>query len=550
MICEGNLLSRRWASLLAWGAVAACMMIANPVLEAAAASGPLAVTDSGVFRGVATPTMNEFLGIRYAQAPVGDLRWRPPRRPEPSFGVQDATQFGNHCPQPPSPFGLPSTTEDCLFLNVFTPVNHDADRDHSGHRPVMLWIHGGALVVGESDDYNPQRLVEQGVIVVTVNYRLGALGFLAHPALSAEAADPDNDNDSDHAPSSGNYGIMDQQLALHWVRENIAGFGGDPNNVTIFGESAGGLSTFSNLVSPRAAGLFHRAIVESGAYSLTLPSLAIAEAQGTAFAAAEGCASQTAACLRALTVEQVLAQENAGGYVTNTDGKVLPLSIDTALATGQFNRVPVMNGSNHDEWRLFVALDDVLAGIVPTPSNYPLIVAATLRIPVAATGPIVALYPPGTTTLSTELALGALGTDAIFACPAHFASALTSQFVPTFAYEFNDENAPQDFLPFVGFPYGAAHASELQYLFNLRTAFPTTPLNADQLQLADTMVDYWTEFAEKGRPSQHGTPTWTTFSVAADDIQSLAPPTPATEFDFATAHNCAFWDAATGRTLP
>jgi para-nitrobenzyl esterase len=414
----------------------------------------------------------------------------------------------------------------------------------------MLWIHGGALVVGESDDYNPQRLVEQGVIVVTVNYRLGALGFLAHPALSGEAADPDNDSDSDHAPASGNYGIMDQQLALRWVRDNIAGFGGDPDNVTIFGESAGGLSTFSNLVSPRAAGLFHHAIVESGAYSLTLPSLAIAEAQGTAFAAAEGCTTQTAACLRALTVEQVLAQENAGGYVTNTDGKVLPLSIDTALATGQFNRVPVMNGSNHDEWRLFVALDDVLAGIVPTPSNYPLIVAATLRIPVAATGPIVALYPPGTTTLSTELALGALGTDAIFACPAHFASALTSQFVPTFAYEFNDENAPQDFLPFVGFPYGAAHASELQYLFNLRTAFPTTPLNADQLQLAGTMVDYWTEFAEKGRPSQHGTPTWTTFSVAADDIQSLAPPTPATEFDFATAHNCAFWDAATGRTLP
>jgi para-nitrobenzyl esterase len=524
-------------------------------LQAWAGSGPVVETEDGVFRGVATPTMNEFLGIRYAQAPTGELRWRPPRRPSPGPGVQDATQFGNHCPQPPSPFGLASATEDCLFLNVFTPVRHGGDADNEGgegrgHRPVMVWIHGGALVVGESDDYNPQHLVDQGVVVVTVNYRLGALGFLAHPALSAEAADPDNDGDQDHVAASGNYGIMDQQSALKWVRRNIEAFGGDPDNVTIFGESAGGLSTFSNLVSPKARGLFERAIIESGAYSLTLPSLATAEAQGTAFAAAEGCSSQTAACLRALTVLQVLAGENAGGYVTNVDGRVLPQSIDTALATGQFNRVPVMNGSNHDEWRLFVALDDVLAGIIPTPANYPLLIAATLRIPVAATGPIVALYPPGATTLSTELALSALGTDAIFACPAHFASALTAQFVPTFAYEFSDENAPEDFLPFVGFPYGAAHASELQYLFNLRTAFPVTPLTTGQQQLADNMVEYWTEFAEKGNPNQHATPFWPFFSVAGDDMQSFVPPTPATEFNFFTAHKCAFWDAAVGRTLP
>lgn len=537
----------------AWAIAAALVLITATATKGVAASGPVVRTGDGAFRGVSTPTMNEFLGIRYAQAPVGDLRWRPPLRPERVSGIQDATQFGNHCPQPPSPFGLPSLTEDCLFLNVFTPASdgHGDDGDGGNHRhhlPVMFWIHGGALVVGESDDYNPQALVGQGVIVVTVNYRLGALGFLAHPALSAEAVDPDNDDDSDHAPASGNYGIMDQQLALKWVRRNIEAFGGDPDNVTIFGESAGGLSTFSNLVSPRAAGLFDHAIVESGAYSLTLPSLAIAEAQGEAYATAEGCTSQTAACLRALTVLQVLTDENAGGYVTNIDGRVLPLSIDAALSTGQFNRVPLMNGSNHDEWRLFVALDDVLMGI--TPANYPLIVAATLGIPVAATGPIVALYPPGSTTLSTELALGAVGTDAIFACPAHFANSLASQFVPTFAYEFNDENAPQDFLPFVGFPYGAAHASELQYLFNLRTAFPPTPLTTDQQQLAGNMVQYWTEFAERGNPNQNGTPSWTTFSIPLDDVQSLAPPTPATEFNFFTAHNCAFWDAATGRTLP
>lgn len=523
--------------------------------RAAAVSGPLAAAKDGVFQGVSTPTMNEFLGIRYAQAPVGDLRWKAPRRPAPAVGIQDATQFGNHCPQPASPFGLPSITEDCLFLNVFTPAaaSHNGEgkgRDHSSRLPVMFWIHGGALVVGESDDYNPQRLVEQGVIVVTINYRLGALGFLAHPALSAEVADPDNDDDSDRAGASGNYGIMDQQLALKWVKRNIEAFGSDPGNVTIFGESAGGLSTFSNLVSPRAHALFDKAIVESGAYRLTLPSLATAEAQGTAFATAENCTDQTASCLRALTVAQVLAKENPAGYVTNIDGRILPQSIDTALASGQFNRVPVVNGSNHDEWRLFVALNDVFAGIIPTPGNYPQVVAATLGIPVAATGPIVALYPPGTTTLSTELALGALGTDAIFACPAHFTSALTSQFVPTFAYEFNDENAPQDFLPFAGFPYGAAHASELQYLFDLRASLPVTPLNAGQQQLAQNMVDYWTEFAERGNPNQSGTPAWPAFSVPGEGIQSFVPPTPVTETNFAAAHNCAFWDAASGRTLP
>jgi para-nitrobenzyl esterase len=554
MIFTGKLIPRYLPSRPVWSVAITCVVLMAAFTSAMAQSSPFAITEDGTFRGVATSTMNEFRGIRYAQAPVGDLRWRPPHRPERAHGIQDATQFQNHCPQPASPFGLASASEDCLFLNVFTPAQsadgRDGNRGHDRRLPVMFWVHGGALVVGESDDYNPQRLVEQGVIVVTVNYRLGALGFLAHPALSAEAADPDNDNDTDRAPSSGNYGIMDQQLALRWVKRNIAAFGGDPHNVTLFGESAGGLSTFSNLVSPSARGLFERAIVESGAYRLSLPSLAAAESQGTAFATAEGCANQTAACLRALTVAQVLAKENPAGYVTNTDGRVLPQSIDAALASGEFNRVPVINGSNHDEWRLFVALNDVFAGIIPTPGNYPQVIAGTLGIPVAATGPIVALYPPGTTTESTELALGALGTDAIFACPAHFASALTSQFVPTFAYELNDENAPEIFLPFAGFPYGAAHASELQYLFDLRATVPTPPLTAGQQQLAGNMVDYWTAFAAKGNPNQANTANWSAFSVASENVQSFVPPTPVNETTFAIDHKCAFWDAASGRKLP
>src|SRR5580765_2655670 len=151
-----NWSSFNWSSRLALGIAVSCMLMAIPATAAAAASGPLVATKDGVFQGVSTSTMNEFLGIRYAQAPVGDLRWKAPRRPERSAGILDATQFGNHCPQPASPFGLPSITEDCLFLNVFTPVRHspagrDGDRDH-GRLPVMFWMHGGALVVGESDD--------------------------------------------------------------------------------------------------------------------------------------------------------------------------------------------------------------------------------------------------------------------------------------------------------------------------------------------------------------------------------------------------------------
>src|SRR5690348_8372692 len=222
-----KLQKRNCTSRLGWNIAAACVLMAMAATNGVAESGPVVGTEDGVFRGVTTPTMNEFLGIRYAQAPVGDLRWRPPQPAARGAGIQDASQFGNHCPQPPSPFGVATLTEDCLFLNVFTPVRGQGGP--SGHLPVMVWFHGGALVVGESDDYNPERLVEQGVIVVTVNYRLGALGFLAHPALSAEAGG-----------ASGNYGIMDQQLALEWVKRNIAGFGGDPHNVTIFGESAGG----------------------------------------------------------------------------------------------------------------------------------------------------------------------------------------------------------------------------------------------------------------------------------------------------------------------
>jgi para-nitrobenzyl esterase len=492
---------------------------------AASASGPVAGTANGPVRGLANGAVDEFLGIPYAAPPVGALRWQPPQPAASWSGVRDATQFAPHCPQPTGPFGQASTSENCLFLNVFTPSHQQA----GSHFPVMVWIHGGALVSGESNDYDPTQIVADGVTVVTINYRLGALGFLAHPALA------------DANGQSGDYGLMDQQAALRWVQHNIAGFGGNPHNVTIFGESAGGLSTLSQVASPQARGLFERAIVESGSYNLTQASLAGAEAAGQAFAVKAGCASQTAACLRSLPVSAILADQDAAGYTPNINSEVLPETLRTAFATGNFNRVPIINGTNRDEWRLFVALSE-LAGHPVTASNYQSMISSTLEVPAAVAAVVAAKYPL-TAFPSPSVALGAVGTDAIFACPALTIDQSISRFVPTFAYEFNDENAPELFLPPVSFPYGAAHASEIQYVLDLPTAAFPNSLSAQQQQLAATMKGYWTNLARHGFPSSFGTPFWPLFNNLAQQIQSLTPPAPQPEADFANTHNCAFWTA-------
>jgi para-nitrobenzyl esterase len=545
-----------FCSALVLGIAAACSA------PSIAAPAPRVVTLDGIFQGKvdATGAMQEFLGIRYAQPVTGNLRWKPPQPVTPSFIPQDATQFGNHCPQPASPFGNASASEDCLFLNVYTP-NGKGDHepfDLIENRPVMVWIHGGALVVGESNEYDASKLVQRGVIVVTINYRLGALGFLAHPALSGES----------HQHISGNYGIEDQQAALAWVRRNIRAFGGDPERVTMFGESAGGLSTFTNLVSPTAQGLFQRAIVESGAYMLTLPTLAQTETAGTAFANAVGCNQSTQAaaltCLRALPIATILANQAltfpAGslGPAPNIDGKVLTQSIGTALGSGQFNRVPLINGTNHSEWNLFVAEDfDLTPGVGPVnAATYVPAIAATIGVPAAVATQVAALYPVPQQFPSFDQGVGGVGTDAIFACAAHFADELASSFVPTFAYEFNDPNAPQNFLPPVTFPYGASHASEIQFIFPTASPsgfglnLPQTPLTANQQKLSDQMVGYWTEFAKSGNPNGHGQPNWPRFDRTQQAMQSFLPPTSSTETNFATVHQCAFWDAASGRTLP
>ncbi len=280
--------------------------------------------------------------------------------------------------------------------------------------------------------------------------------------------------------------------------------------------------------------------MESGSYNLTQASLASAETAGEAFATKAGCASQTAACLRSLPVSAVLANEDTAGDTPNINSEVLPTSLGTAFATGNFNRVPIINGTNHDEWRLFVALSE-LEGAPVTAANYQAMIDSTLGVPGRGRGDRGQV--PAQQVSSPSVALGAVGTDAIFACPAVAVDHSLSRYVPTFAYEFSDQNAPQRFLPSVSFPYGAAHASEIQYLFSLPSAAFPQALSAQQQRLAATMKAYWTNFAGRGFPGSFGTPWWPLFNGLTQKMESLVPAVPQTETDFASAHNCAFWTA-------
>ncbi|MGH8112792.1 MAG: carboxylesterase/lipase family protein [Rhodanobacteraceae bacterium] len=516
-------------------------------------AGPLTVrTDDGVVIGVRSSSMREFLGVPYAQPPVGRLRWMPPEPAKPWTTPLQASHFGQHCPQNASPFGMASTSEDCLYLNVFAP-------QRAGRYPVMVWIYGGALDAGESDNYDPTGLVRHGVIVVTINYRIGILGFLASSALSAESPNR----------TSGDYGLMDQQAALQWVQSNIANFGGDPRNITIFGESAGGLSVLSQLVNPvsRQEHLFQKAIVESGSYTFAAPqpTLQQAEAVGDQFAVAEGCtnpvASVVAACLRGLSVGQIIdspfnSGQGAGGFVPNTGTPIVPMSVATALETGQFYQVPTIEGTNRNEWRLFVALEfDLAQGKPLTAAGYiPGAIESTLNVPEPVAEVIAQEYPLADFP-SPDLALSAVGTDAIFACSGRTEVGLLAKYAPTYAYEFNDPNAPELFLPPVSFTYASAHASELQYLFHLTGTLNTIALSESQKRLSRAMIQYWAEFAKTGSPNSVSSFGRTTFWPVYDsrfsgkNYLSLTPPTPRVlpDASFAQEHNCGFWSTLSGQ---
>ncbi len=410
----------------------------------------------------------------------------------------------------------------------------------------MVWIHGGSLVTGGGNFFDPTRIIQQSnVIVVTINYRLGYLGFFAHPAIDAEHH------------RNGNYGLMDQQFALKWVKHNISAFGGNPHRVTIFGESAGGQSVYANLASPTAAHLFKRAISESGAYTEFqdyfdyIVPLALAESTGTALvpsgidiADSVGCTSQTASCLRAVPASALVAVEPPTIYPF-VDGKVLTQTPEAAFASGNFNRVPVISGGNHDEWRLFVADEyDAMGNPLTTDMEYEAATEALFGPTLGAT--VYALYPFASYP-SAGVALSTSGTDGIFACPERNAVGLLSKFVPTYAYEFNDENAYQVFdlfpsppYPPITFPLGSAHFTEVPYLFDVYS----TPSNftAGQEQLSQAMISYWTHFAKTGNPNSAAEPQWSPYDSTTDEFLSLLPPTPTVESTFDSDHGCsAFW---------
>src|SRR5215471_16269327 len=340
----------------------ACVLATAPASNAVVLTAPV-VTTTGTYQGLMnfqelpgdpTSGVNVFFGIRYGQAPVGTLRWQPPQAPNPGQGSIVAGTIGHTCTQ-----GRATDSEDCLFLNVYTPSNATP----RSRLPVFIWIHGGALVNGAASDYDPSVMVaENNIIVVTINYRLGSLGFLAASVLAATEA-----NAFQNVGDAGNYGLMDQQFAMAWVQNNIAAFGGNREAVTIGGESAGGLSVSTHLASTntfaRLTGhhLFRGAIIESGAYMYhDVPSLATYQTLSNTFAQKDANAfcggTLSLACLQGLTVAQLFANEGvfgAFGIAPDFDTKILPLDLHTAFSTRQFNHVPVLQGTNANEGRLF-----------------------------------------------------------------------------------------------------------------------------------------------------------------------------------------------------
>ena len=530
-------------------------------IATAADAGPVVRTLYGAVEGK-TATTEQYLGIPYAAPPTGALRWRPPQPPTAWNGIREATAFGARCPQRATPFGSYSANEDCLTLNVYTP-GHQPD----AKRPVMVWIHGGSFIGGAGSDYDPSDLVADGnVVVVTLNYRLGAFGFLALPSLADE---------SGNIP--GNYGLADQQAALRWVQQNIANFGGDPNNVTLFGESAGGSSVSDQLASPLAKGLFHKAIIESGFYNPAPPPVIQQEATHALLAASFGCGVlPTPACLRSLSAEQILA--SSAYYLTGQNGpsgldilgstltlgpvrgtSILPASPIVAFAQGRFNKVPVLNGTNHDE-----ATGPIAMGL--DPSSDPMDVNGYLReSPIdnadfqaivqslfgnGALSTIVLNYV-GSGAQSLASILSKVLTDSGFSCTARLADHALAHHVPVYAYEFNDEQSFTYLVPPSSlFPsYGATHFNEVAYIFsNVQSVFPS--LNAiepkftpAQRALSTYMRQAWANFARTGNPNGRGVANWPSYGgLGADVFQSLQIPASTPEWNFATDHHCGIWD--------
>jgi para-nitrobenzyl esterase len=505
---------------------------AGTIQKATSTADPVVSIEGGTVRGAAGSGIYSFRGLPYAAAPTGDLRWRPPAPPVAWPGVRDATEYGANCAQPDSPpFSVASAAEDCLFLNVTTPSLRSGAK-----LPVLAWIHGGGWTGGAGRDFDGTKLAQTGVVVVTINYRLGALGYLTHPALAATPGG-----------ASGNYGQMDQQAALRWVQSNIRRFGGDPANVTIAGESAGALSVIGHLISDGSRGLFHRAIIQSGSFARNQLSRAQGESFGQAFAAKVDCPDQTASCLRNVPVSKLLANFPPVAIPGVVDGEVFKESFGSALAAGRFARVPVINGVNQDEQLVFVVIGlTVRETYIPIPTgpnsitaeNYESNIAAVLDVSPSRAAEIAARYPVDAYPLPL-VAFSTLNNDASWACPALQMNQWFAKRVPTFAYEFNDSNAPARYFPQFGL---ATHTNELPYIFDLPDAPIQQPFSADSAELAADMRDAWASFAGTGDPGLRSDFRWPSFGGADQQrVISLDTAGSAIFRDFGSRHNCDFW---------
>jgi para-nitrobenzyl esterase len=482
----------------------------------AAVDGPVRV-EGGLISGVtdAKSGVKAFKGMPFAAPPIGDLRWRQPAPVKAWEGVRQADQYSAPCLQPAFPGGslelneilrLPGTPkEDCLYLNVWTVAKSASER-----RPVMVWIHGGALVIGSPAVLSTDgaALAKKGVVLVSINYRLGAFGFLAHPELTKESAHH----------SSGNYGLLDQLAALQWVQKNIGQFGGDPRNVTIVGESAGSWSVNLLVASPLGKGLFHRAIGESGALLLGLrndPVLSVnsqtltqSEQGGVALAKTIGVRSLGE--LRAKTGEEILKAATPPGNPlgatlgATVDGWVLPESADRIFAGGRHNDVPILVGSNANEGAL------LLAQSVP---------AAAAREQASRTyGPqadaFLKLYPAATDEEARMSAMQYMG-DALFGLQMRTWARLQRKTGKAAAYLYLFDRVPPD-----SACKCATHASEIVYAFN-NVALSARPFQEADRKLAETMSSYWVNFATKGDPNGPNLPTWAVYSEQRDALMAL-----------------------------
>ena len=493
------------------------LSVAVATADAEVTATPLVKIENGKIRGAVVDGGYAFRGLPYAAAPVGDLRWRAPRPAADWRGVRDATQYGPSAPQSPGPFTPEGPqSEDSLYLNVSTPTLRSRD-----HKPVIVWIHGGGLTIDGARNYDATKLAAAGTVVVTLNYRLGLLGVLAHPALATDDG------------STGNYGLMDQQAALRWVQRNIAQFGGDPHNVTIAGQSAGGLSVLAHMVSRDSRGLFQRAIVMSGAFALNQQSLAEAEAHNQALLTAAGVTDQSADALRRLPVKTLVDALPGAAIPGVVDGEVLTESIGSALASGRFAHVPLLTGVVHNENALFANAPVVNGHNVPLPEpvtaeSYERVIAAVLGVSPERAAAIAAAYPLSAYP-SPAAAFSVVVSDAGFVSGAIKLERTASKYAPVYAYEFNDDSAPQRFAPPGFLPPIATHSSDTQYYFDLpHTPVPAT-LNPDQERLASSMREAWANFAAGRAP-------WAEFG-SAERVMSLNTTGSQIETDFAAKHH-------------